>query len=214
MQSKFTPAWAHAEGKIPYSVDQHLEEQVRESIEQSFSNLQVEFINAFLLNVPFEQEEDNIRAWRVFESFVPDRIGVLGVSNFPLPAFEKLFHQATIKPEIVQNRFHEKNGYDTGLREFLEKNGVLYQAFHLLKANKAVISSDLVARFSEQFSVEKEIGFYLLVLSLGKVSVVNGTTSEANMLKDIETANRILGEEQSVNAIKSYVGEFEDLLPT
>jgi len=164
----------------------------------------------FLLHVPFEDEADNLLAWKVFESYVPARISTLGVSNFPLPAFEKLYDAATIKPEIVQNRFNANRGYDVPLRNYLAEKGIIYQAFALLKPpNKDIISSEVVARFSKEFNVAKEVGFYLLVLGLGKISIVNGTTSEEHMKVDIEKVQKLLGDEKTVEAIKVYLSEFE-----
>lgn len=185
---------------------------MRQSIEQSFQNLQVDFIDALLLHVPFEDEADNIVAWRVFESYVPSRVGVLGVSNFPLPDLERLYDAATVKPEIVQNRFHEKNGYNIPLRAFLERKGGVYQAFSLLKANKEVLASDVVARLAGRFSLQKEVAFYLLVLGLGNISIVNGTTSEEHMQTDLQKVKELLENEDNVKELKSYLGDFEALL--
>lgn len=186
---------------------------MRESVEQSFKNLQVDFIDALLLHVPFENEADTLIAWRVFESYVPDRVGVIGVSNFSLPVLEKLYDAAVVKPAIVQNRFYEKNGYDKPLREFIaRRGGIVYQAFFLLKASKEVIASDVVARLAARFDIQKELAFYLLVLGLGNVSIVNGTTSETHMQMDLKKVDEILGSSDTVDEVKSYLGEFEALL--
>lgn len=187
VQTEFTPIWAHTESKLPYNADQPLEEQVRESIEQSFQNLKIDYIDALLLHVPFEDEQDDTVAWHVMESFVPSlvgglacwRVGVLGVSNSSRAALEKLYTAATVKPEVVQNRFQEENEYDADIREYLDKTGIVYQVFSLLKANQEIRSSELVARVAERFYTVGEIAFYMLVLGLGKVSIVNGTTSDA-----------------------------------
>ncbi|KFG77964.1 hypothetical protein MANI_004594 [Metarhizium anisopliae] len=107
--TKFTPIWAHAESKLPYNADQPLEDQVRESIEQSFQNQKIDYIDTLLLHVPFEDEQDDTVACHVMESFVSSRVGVLGVSNSSRAALEKLYAAATVKPEIVQSRFQEEN---------------------------------------------------------------------------------------------------------
>ncbi|RYC64814.1 hypothetical protein CHU98_g1426 [Xylaria longipes] len=213
VQTKFAPAWAHEEGKVPYNVDQPLEAQVRQSVEQSFANLQVDYIDVLILHDPFEDPADNIVAWRVFESLVPDRVGVLGVSNFLLPDLEKLFDEATVKPEIVQNSFRDKTSFDIPLRAFLARKGnVVYQAFAVLKANKEAISSDIVTCLAGRFSIQKETAFYILVLGLGRMSVINGTTSEEHMKTDLEKVKELLENQDHVREIKSYLGDFEALL--
>ena len=146
------------------------------------------------------------------ESYVPSRIGVLGVSNFALPEFKTLYEAAIHKPEIVQNRFQEENGYDLEIRAFLQEKGVIYQAFSLLKANSEVRSSELVERVATELQVVKEIAFYLLVLGLGKISIVNGTTSEEHMKIDLERITAILEDPQRVQDLVGYLGEFESLL--
>lgn len=215
VQTKFTPAWAHAEGKLPYDGSQPLADQVRESIEQSFANLQVDYIDALLLHVPYDDKEDNITAWRVMESYVPHRIGALGVSNTPLDVL-KMLHAAAkseaTRPVIVQNRFQASSGYDIALREWLDAKGGLYQAFHLLKTNEEVLASELLANFSQEFGVPKEVAFYLLVLGLGNVSIVDGTASEEHMRVDLEAVGAVLGDETKVQAARAYLGQFETLL--
>ncbi|EHK26500.1 uncharacterized protein TRIVIDRAFT_52445 [Trichoderma virens Gv29-8] len=212
IQTKFTPAWAHAPGKIPYDTAQPLEAQVKESIEQSFQLLKIDYIDALFLHVPFDNDEDNLVAWRVMESYVPTRIGVLGVSNFALPAFQKLYEAAAIKPEIVQNRFQEDNGHDYEIREFLQKNGVIYQGFSLLKANSVARNSELVQRVATHFKVAKEVAFYLLFLGLGKVAIVNGTTSKEHMRVDLDKITSVLEDKQTLHDLVGYQKEFEKLL--
>jgi len=212
IQTKFTPAWAHAPGKIPYDTSQPLEAQVRESIEQSFQLLKVDYIDALFLHVPFDDDEENLVAWRVMESYVPARVGVLGVSNFALPAFQKLYEAAAIKPEIVQNRFEEENGHDHEIREFMQKKDIIYQGFSLLKENSAVRNSELMQRVAAHFKVAKEVAFYLLFLGLGKIAIVNGTTSKEHMRVDLENIKSILQDKQALRDLVGYLEEFEQLL--
>ncbi|KAI5865378.1 Aldo/keto reductase [Durotheca rogersii] len=212
IQTKFTPSWAHAEGKLSYEVCQPLEAQVHESIEKSFQHLKVDRIDILLLHAPFKDDQDNILAWKVFETFVPDRIGALGASNFSLPAFEKLYDAAKVKPQIVQNRFDEDSGYDIGLRAFLKPRGVIYQTFSLLRGNRELLASGVVGRLATQYYIPKEVALCLLTLGLGNLSIVNGTTDEEHMRIDVETIDRLLGDEDAVLVLKSYMQDFEDLI--
>ncbi|KID75276.1 NADP-dependent oxidoreductase domain protein, partial [Metarhizium brunneum ARSEF 3297] len=188
--------WAHAESKLHYNADQPLEDQVRESIEQSFQNLKIDYIDALLLHVPFEDEQDDTVAWHVMESFVPLRVGVLGVSNSSRAALEKLYAAATVKPEI-----------------YLDKTGIVYQAFSLLQANQEIRSSELVARVAERFYTKREIAFCMLVLGLGKVSIVNGTTSEAREM-DLARIAELLGGQQAMADLTEHLAEIKQLLRT
>ncbi|EFZ03606.2 NADP-dependent oxidoreductase domain protein [Metarhizium robertsii ARSEF 23] len=211
--TKFTPIWAHAESKLPYNADQPLENQVHESIEQSFQNLKLGYIDALLLHAPFEDEQDDTVAWHAMESLVPPRVGVLGVSNSGRAALEKLYAAASVKPKIAQNRFQEENEYDADIREYLDKTGIVYQAFSLLKANQEIRSSELVARVAERFYTEREIAFYMLVLGLGKVSIVNGTTSEAREM-DLSRLQSFWETNRPRLALTEHLAEFKQLLRT
>ncbi|EEP78482.1 predicted protein [Uncinocarpus reesii 1704] len=106
IQTKFTPLWAHDKSKIPFNPDQSLEGQIRQSIQQSFDHLKVDYLDAFMLHAPFQNENDNLVAWKVFETYVPDKIRCLGVSNFSLPQLKRIYENSTVKPLVVQNRFH------------------------------------------------------------------------------------------------------------
>jgi diketogulonate reductase-like aldo/keto reductase len=212
VQTKFTPAWAHLEGKIPYNTNQNLKDQVRESIEQSFKHLNVNFIDLFLLHVPFHDEKDNLVAWKVFEEYVPHRIGALGVSNIELPLFRSIYDAVTVKPQVVQNRFWREMGYDIDLREYLASKGVIYQAYHLLKANQEILSSDILASIAAKLNISKQLAFYMLVLGLGKVSILNGTTSEVHMTEDIMGMECILKDAEKLDVLKGFLPAFEALL--
>ncbi len=53
---------------------------------------------------------------------------------------------ASIRPRFVQNRCYAVHGWDPKLREFCSANGVLYQGFSLLTANRPVLAAAGLAR--------------------------------------------------------------------
>ncbi|KAK5659826.1 hypothetical protein OQA88_1038 [Cercophora sp. LCS_1] len=175
IQTKFPPLWAHDKDKIPFNPDQDMEAQVWESIEQSFEHLKVDYIDALLLHAPFENENDNIKAWKVFETFVPHRIRRLGVSNFALPQLVKVYEAATVKPEIVQNHFYKETSFDPG-----------------------VMASELIALVAERLNIEKELAFYLLILGLGGTQVLCGTTNSVRMGQNLKA----VGDFESNQAVR------------
>ena len=46
---------------------------------------------------------------------------------------------AGVKPAVLQNRFYADSGYDVELRAFCKENGVVYQSFWTLTANRDII---------------------------------------------------------------------------
>lgn len=83
--------WAHDEDKMPFNPEQSIQDQVEESIRQTFEHLKVDYLDALFLHAPYEKEEDNLVAWRIFETFVPDKIRHLGVSNIELPKLQNIY---------------------------------------------------------------------------------------------------------------------------
>jgi diketogulonate reductase-like aldo/keto reductase len=212
IQSKFTPLWAHDKDKIPFDPNQGIEGQIRESVQQSLAHLKVDYLNAFLLHAPYEDENDNLIAWRVLESFVPHQIRCLGVSNFSLPQLRKVYESSIVKPVIVQNRFFQDTGYDIELRAFCADHGILYQAFWMLKANSEILESDLLSSVAEKLGVEKELAFYILILGLGGTRILDGTTKSDRMVRDLQTVAEVFGNGQLRPDLQGSVQEFRQIL--
>ncbi|EJT68515.1 hypothetical protein GGTG_13913 [Gaeumannomyces tritici R3-111a-1] len=212
IQSKFTPLWAHDKDKIPFNPDQDIEAQVRESVGLTFEHLRVKRLDALLLHAPYPDDEDNVRAWKVLETFVPEKVDRLGVSNMGLQQLEAIYKAATVKPVIVQNRFYRPTGYDHDVRGFCEAHGILYQAFYILAHNPELLGSDVVDSTARELEVDKEVALYLLILSLGIMQVLDGTTRVEAMLEDVAAVKTILGDEDKVKSLEPFVAAFKTLI--
>lgn len=67
----------------------------------------------------------------------------LGISNiYELDVLEQLFQDAKVKPSVVQNRFYADTGHDHQIRAWCREQGIVYQSFWTLTANKEVMSRD------------------------------------------------------------------------
>jgi diketogulonate reductase-like aldo/keto reductase len=150
-------------------------------------------------------------AWRIFEGFVPHKIRRLGVSNFSLPQLQKLYNDSTIKPVIVQNRFYRDTSFDIDIRAFCQEHGITYQAFWMLRHNPEILTSELLQSVAEKLAVEKEIAFYILLLSLGDVEVLDGTSRAENMEKDVKAVATIFGSKDKVEDLRPSVEKFKKL---
>jgi diketogulonate reductase-like aldo/keto reductase len=119
-----------------------LEDQVHASLQQLLRNLQhieeeydITYIDTLLLHSPYPDFADTMRAWCMFESYVPNRIRALGVSNITFPALKQLFDAAKIKPTVVQVRFHPESDFEVLMRKFCSQRGIVFQAHKVLKGN-------------------------------------------------------------------------------
>ncbi|KAI0870374.1 putative aldo-keto reductase [Hypoxylon argillaceum] len=212
IQSKFTPVWAHDKDKIPFNPEQDIENQVRESIQTTFDNLKVDYLDSFLLHAPTGSDEDDIKVWKTLETYFPDKIKRLGVSNFPLPALQKLYNAAVIKPTIVQNRFYKETSFDLDVRSFCADHNITYQAFYMLTHNPELIESDVIKDVSNILSVSKQEAFYLLILALGNTQVLDGTTNGDHMNNDLKAVEKVFDDPQLQESLQPYASAFKQLL--
>lgn len=197
---------------MPFNPHQNIEGQITESVRQSLEHLQVDYLDSLLLHVPFENDSDNLVAWKVLETFVPHKIRSLGVSNFKLPQLEELYANATVKPVIVQNRFYKETGFDIDLREFCAERGITYQAYWMLRHNPEILGSDLLKSVAVKLDVEKELAFYVLILGLGGTQVLDGTTNPERMAEDLKMVGEVFGNKGRLRELQGDIDEFRQLL--
>lgn len=162
--------------------------------------------------MPFEDDKDNLIAWKVLETFVPHTIRSLGVSNFNLSQLEGLYADATIKPTIVQNRFYKETRYDSDVRAFCAEHGITYQAYWMLRHNSEILASSVSNTVAAKLNVEKELAFYVLILGLGGTQVLNGTTDPGRMVQDSKIIGEVFGDEERLRELQTDFDEFRRLL--
>lgn len=151
-------------------------------------------------------------AWKVFETYVPGTIRHLGVSNISLPVLRQIYEEADVKPVIVQNRFFKGTGYDVDVRAFAREHGILYQTFGVLKNNQHLLASDLVASMAEKLSLEKELALYVLVLGLGDLQILDGTTNLDRMKNDLKTIADVTNDDKLLKDLAPSFDAFTSLL--
>jgi diketogulonate reductase-like aldo/keto reductase len=182
------------------------------------------YLDSLVLHAPYKQDSHTIEVWSYFEEFVPHSIRHLGISNLLTNSniLEPLFTQSSVKPAIIQNRFHAPTEYEVELRERWcteDLDALVFQSFWTRSANPELLASSAVEQVAEAAQVTKTAAFYCLVMGLGKISVLNGTTSEEHMREDLQGWERVStwadGEGhdvwvQSLKALKSIIGQTDE----
>jgi diketogulonate reductase-like aldo/keto reductase len=206
IQTKFTPYKPGRDPAIyPYDISSPLETQIADSIASSLShftipstftsssptNLPAPYLDTVLLHSPLPTADETLQAWTILERFVPHQIRHLGISNVDLPLLRKLWVHAKVKPAAVQNRFAEDidpegklpvptpvDPFDEEVRRFCTERGIRYQPWGVVWGNERLKASKVVQEIADEVSVNRDIALYLVVLSLGEVSVFVGSTRE------------------------------------
>lgn len=108
------------------------DENVEKYIYRSLKELDMNYIDLYLIHFPLETNEENLRVWRVLEEFVKKGlIKSIGVSNFNENQLAYLIKRSHIKP--VLNQFQSYPGkHQQSLIDFCKENNVIPEAYQSL----------------------------------------------------------------------------------
>lgn len=185
---------------MPYDPRTSVTEQVHASIKSSLHNLRPSdaagsadeaYIDMLILHSPLSTLAQTVEAWRAFESYVPHRIRNLGISNCTLPILKELSSQVNVQPAVVQNRFYLATQFDVPLRAFCRDHNILYQSFWTLTGNPELVRSVPVQQLAKHANISPAAALYCLVMGLGEITVLNGTTDQSHMVADLAAPGKV-----------------------
>jgi diketogulonate reductase-like aldo/keto reductase len=198
LQTKFTPDKGQDPEKIPYDRNAPIEDQVKQSLAMSLRNLRTDYLDSLVMHSPLPSMEDTLRVWRTMEGFVDEgKVRRLGMSNCYDPKmFAQLYELARVKPSVLQNRFHSKTGFDVELRAFCQANGIWYQSFSVLTANRRALGGREVKALAREKGLSPQTLMFAFLMQLGYVTPLSGTTSLQHMQEDVTVMERMQGGER------------------
>lgn len=187
LQTKFTPIHGQDPARVPYDASASLEEQVRQSVAASLSNLRTSYVDCLVLHSPLPTHQETMTAWREMERHVASgEVRALGVSNcYDAAALSKLHAEADVKPSVLQNRFYAETRHDTDVRRFCRSHGIAYQSFWTLTGNKNLVQGRAVRAVAKAHECTPEQAWLAFVRGIGCVPL-SGTTSAEHMRHDLE----------------------------
>ncbi|QMS84714.1 aldo/keto reductase family protein [Candidatus Xianfuyuplasma coldseepsis] len=131
------------------------DELVAHYVEHSLELLDMDYIDLYLIHFPLESNQENVRIWRVLESYVDK--GVLksiGVSNFNEEQLSYLLEHARIKP--VLNQFQSYPGkHQQSLIDFCKANDIIpeaYQSFAKLDDETKSVLKEISTSYNKTWS--------------------------------------------------------------
>lgn len=188
LQTKFTFRPGQ-DDRLPYDPAAPVPVQVEQSFASSLEHLGVETIDSYVLHGPSRRaglHADDWAAWRAMEAIhARGQARLLGVSNVTFEQVDRLYREARVRPSFVQNRCRATDGWDRAVREFCSTNGIVYQGFSLLTANRAVLARPELARIAGRHGRTVEQVVFRFALDLGMVPLT-GTSDPGHMRADLE----------------------------
>ncbi len=130
-------------------------ELVEYHVKQSLKALDLSYIDLYLIHFPLESNEENLRVWRVLETFVDQGlIKSIGVSNFNEEQLTYLINHARIKPVI--NQFQSYPGkHQQSLIDFCKANDIIpeaYQSFAKMDAKTKDVLIDIAKTYDKTWN--------------------------------------------------------------
>ena len=188
LQTKFTFQGGQ-DHRLPYDPNASIAVQVEQSFASSLEHLRVDVIDSYVLHGPSVQTglaAADREAWRSMEAVHDSgRVRLLGVSNVTLEQLQLLYEHARVKPRFVQNRCFAATGWDRRVREFCTANGLIYQGFSLLTANRAALAHPEMARIAVRHGRTASQIVFRFALDVGMMPLT-GTTDADHMRADLE----------------------------
>jgi diketogulonate reductase-like aldo/keto reductase len=126
------------------------DELIQHHIEQSLRALDMDYIDLYLIHFPLKTSEENLRVWRILETFV-DRglIKSIGVSNFNEEQLAYLIKHARIQPVLNQFQSYPGN-HQQSLIDFCKTNDIIPEAYQSL-AKLDVKTKDMLVELAKPY---------------------------------------------------------------
>ncbi len=207
LQTKYTYQRGQG-GYLPYDPKASYADQVKQSLENSLGHLRESYVDSFILHGPDTVLDLNDADWEVWEAMSDlhksGQVKYLGVSNFNYNQLCLLVEKAEVKPRFIQNRCFSSRMWDKEIREFCQEQGIIYQGFSLLTANKRVLGGPEIQTI--MLDHDKTLGqvIFRFARQLGMM-VLTGTSDPIHMREDLSIDDFELSDRE-LNIIENIAG--------
>jgi diketogulonate reductase-like aldo/keto reductase len=189
LQTKFTPVNGQ-DHRTPYDVKADLTTQVKQSFDSSLNHLHTDYLDSYVLHGPYTRYGLGAADWEVWtaieELYQSGKAKMIGISNVTAEQLALLCKQAAHKPMVVQNRCYAALGWDKEIREICRAQGIIYQGFSLLTANREVLVAPDVRAIAQRFKAGVAQVIFRFAMQVGMLPLT-GTTNPQHMKEDLQS---------------------------
>ena len=187
LQTKFTSVDGQ-DHRTPYDPSADLTTQVGQSFDRSLSHLGTDYLDSYVLHAPFQRRGLGRADWEVWSAMEhlceSGRTRMIGISNVTAPQLAQLCEHAKLRPMVVQNRCYAVLGWDVEVREICRANGIIYQGFSLLTANRQVVAEPDVHAMARRLGAGPAQVIFRFAMQVGMLPLT-GTTNQQHMREDL-----------------------------
>lgn len=198
LQTKFTSVDGQG-GRAPYDPSADLTTQVRQSFDSSLNHLGTDYVDSYVLHAPFQRRGLGTADWEVWTAmeglYRAGKTKMIGVSNITGAQLAQLCEQANVKPMVVQNRCFAALGWDKAVREICRTNGIVYQGFSLLTANREVLGDPEIHAIATRINATVAQVIFRFAMLIGMLPLT-GTTNQQHMKEDLQAGQFTLTDEE------------------
>jgi diketogulonate reductase-like aldo/keto reductase len=115
------------------------------AFDASMDRLGLDHVDLYLIHWQSLKKDKYVETWKAFEQLYADkRVRAIGVSNFHIPALQRLFEETDLRPAVNQIELHPRLPQDE-LRAFNAENDIVTQAWSPLASGGLVDDATLKA---------------------------------------------------------------------
>ena len=189
LQTKFTPVNGQ-DHRTPYDVKADLTTQVTQSFDSSLNHLHTDYLDSYVLHGPYSRHGLGAADWEVWAAiealYQSGKTKMIGISNVTAEQLVLLCERARHKPMVVQNRCYAALGWDKEIREICRAQGIIYQGFSLLTANRGVLVEPDVRAIATRLGAGIAQVVFRFAMQIGMLPLT-GTTSLQHMKEDLQS---------------------------
>ena len=166
------------------------EEWYSQSFDSSLAHLHTDYLDSYVLHGPYYRRGLGVEDWEVWAAierlYESGRTKMIGISNVSADQLRLLCERAVHKPMVVQNRCYAALGWDQDVRDICRTQGIIYQGFSLLTANRDIFADPELRAMAAKYGMGLAQLVFRFAMQVGMLPLT-GTTNQQHMTEDLRS---------------------------